>query len=178
MLPMLLSFSAVTTTISRYWRWCVALLLAILWILLTPTGAIAEDYTKEALINMDFSGRDLRGSEFTKANLFHSNLSHTNLQGVSFFGANMETANLEGADLRYATLDTARLTKANLTNAILEGAFAFNTNFDDAIITGADFTDVELREDAQRKLCKVASGTNPVTGRKTWETLHCEDFAT
>lgn len=88
----------------------------------------------------------------------------------------METANLEGADLRYATLDTARLTKANLTNAILEGAFAFNTNFDDAIITGADFTDVELREDAQRKLCKVASGINPVTGRKTWETLHCEDF--
>ncbi|XFA73584.1 pentapeptide repeat-containing protein [Thermosynechococcaceae cyanobacterium Okahandja] len=162
----------------RYWRWLVALVLALLFIVLTPRGAIAEDYTKEALINTDFSGRDLRDSQFTKANLFHSDLSHTNLQGVSFFAANLEAANLEGADLRYATLDTARLTKANLTNAILEGAFAFNTKFDGATITGADFTDVDLREDAQRLLCAVASGRNPVTGRNTRETLHCEDFDT
>ncbi len=160
----------------RYWRWLAALLLAVFLILFTPSGAIAEDYTKEALINTDFSGRDLRDSQFTKANLFHSNLSHTNLQGVSFFAANLEGANLEGADLRYATLDTARLTKANLTNAILEGAFAFNTKFDGALITGADFTDVDLREDARRLLCEVASGRNPVTGRETRETLHCEDF--
>lgn len=157
------------------WRMIfIALVLALLSLLVFALPAQAEDYTKEALVNADFSGRDLRDSEFTKANLFHSDLSHTDLRGVSFFAANLETANLEGADLRVATLDTARLSKANLTNANLEGAFAFNTIFDEATINGADFTDVDLRLDARKKLCQVAEGTNPITGRATRDTLECD----
>lgn len=135
--------------------------------------ASALDYNRENLINFDFSGRDLTDSSFTKANLRNSNLSHTALQGVSFFGANLESANLEAANLTNATLDTARFTDANLTNAVLEGAFAFNAKFDGAIIDGADFTDVLLREDEQDRLCQVAKGTNPTTGRETRETLLC-----
>jgi uncharacterized protein YjbI with pentapeptide repeats len=135
--------------------------------------AIAEDYNKEFLVGADFSGRVLTDSSFTKANLRESNFSGADLRGVSFFGANMEGINLTGADLRNATLDTARLTNANLTNAILEGAFAFNAKFDGATIDGADFTDVEVRQDAQKLLCKLAKGTNPVTGRETRETLNC-----
>ncbi|MFN6098598.1 MAG: pentapeptide repeat-containing protein, partial [Dolichospermum sp.] len=42
-----------------------------------------------------------------------------------------------------------------------------------AIIDGADFTDVLLRRDEQNKLCKVAKGTNPTTGRQTRDTLYC-----
>ncbi|MDS3859910.1 pentapeptide repeat-containing protein [Thermosynechococcaceae cyanobacterium BACA0444] len=151
-----------------------AFLLAMLLILGFALPAQAENYTKEALVNFDFSGQDLRDSEFTKANLFHSNLSHTDLRGVSFFAANLETADLTGADLRVATLDTARFTKANLTDANLEGAFAFNTIFDGAIIDGADFTDVDLRPDARKMLCSVAKGVNPVTGRATHDTLECD----
>ncbi|WP_445638528.1 Pentapeptide repeat [Nostoc sp. DSM 114161] len=137
-----------------------------------PT-ALALEYNKEILVGADFSGRDLTDSSFTKANLRQSNFSHTNLSGVSFFAANLESANLEGADLRSATLDSARFIKTNLTNAILEGAFAANTKFDGAIIDGADFTDVLLRPDEQKKLCKVAKGTNPTTGRDTRDTLFC-----
>jgi uncharacterized protein YjbI with pentapeptide repeats len=65
------------------------------------------------------------------------------------------------------------LIKADLTNAILEGAFAANARFDGAIIDGADFTDVLLRQDEQKKLCKLAKGTNPVTKRDTRDTLYC-----
>jgi uncharacterized protein YjbI with pentapeptide repeats len=61
-----------------------------------------------------------------------------------------------------------------LTNANLEGAFASNAKFEGAIIDGADFTDVLVRPDVQKMLCKVAKGTNPVTGRETRETLYCD----
>lgn len=136
-------------------------------------SALADDYNKEFLVGADFSGRVLTDSSFTKANLRGSNFSHTDLRGVSFFGANLEGANLEGANLMNATLDTARLSSANLTNAVLEGAFAFNAKFDGAVIDGTDFTDVEVRQDAQVLLCKTAKGTNPVTKRETRDTLNC-----
>jgi uncharacterized protein YjbI with pentapeptide repeats len=147
----------------------LSLLLCLCWI--TPAGA--NDYTKEILLNADFSGRDLTDSSFTKANLKNSNFKGSNLSGVSFFGANLEDTNLEGVNLSVATLDSARLVQANLTNAILEGAFVYSAQFQDAIITGADFTDVDLTDTVQVALCKVADGTNPVTGRKTRETLNC-----
>jgi len=142
--------------------------------MLNATPALAVDYNRESLVGADFSGRVLTDASFTKANLRSSNLSHANLYGVSFFSANLESANLEGANLSNATLDTARLTRANLKNAVLEGAFAFNAKFDGANIEGADFTDVLFRQDVQKQLCKVASGTNPTTGRNTRDTLFCD----
>jgi uncharacterized protein YjbI with pentapeptide repeats len=153
----------------------VVFLLAGAWMFgVSATPVLALDYNKEILIGEDFSDRDLTDSSFTKANLRSSNFSNSNLEGVSFFSANLESANFEGANLRNATLDTARLTRASLKNAVLEGAFAFNTKFDGATIEGADFTDVLFRQDVQKQLCNVASGTNPTTGRSTRDTLFCD----
>jgi uncharacterized protein YjbI with pentapeptide repeats len=161
---------------NRIW---VSILCVLLWVVICITApvvvptALALDYNKESLIQGDFSGRDLTDSSFSHANLRYSDFSHANLRGVSFFAANLESANFEGADLTNATLDSARVIKANLTNAVLEGAFAANARFDGAIVDGADFTDVLLRQDEQNKLCKLAKGTNPTTGRDTRDTLFC-----
>ena len=149
----------------------------VLGIWLTLTIAIAPvwavSYDKVVLRNEDFSGQDLRDASFDHADLRGSNFSNANLRGVRLFAANLDSVNFEGADLTGADLESARLTKVNFTNAILEGAFATNTLFNGAIIDGADFTDALLRSDIQKKLCEVAKGTNPTTGRDTRESLLC-----
>jgi uncharacterized protein YjbI with pentapeptide repeats len=138
-----------------------------------PPAALADDFTKATLVNADFSGKDLTTYEFTQASVRNGKFANANLTGVSLIGGNFDSADMTGANLTNALLDTARFTRTNFTNAILVGAFTSVTNFDGAIIDGADFTDVLLRKDIQKKLCKVAKGTNPTTGRDTRESLEC-----
>ncbi len=146
-----------------------------LWTSLWTPAAIADDYTKDVLIRVDMSGKDLTDSQFNHTNLRESNLSNTNLRAVNMFAANLEFVNLSGANLSFATLESARITDANLTNAVLEGAYTSNAKFDRTTIVGADFTDVDMRDDVRKELCKVASGTNPTTLRATRDTLYCDE---
>ena len=146
------------------------------WILVsiyfTPFAS-AINYNNRILESTDFSRQDLTDSSFDHANLRKSDFSNSNLQGVRFFSANLSRSNFTGSNMRYSDLESARLTNANLTNAILEGAFCTNTLFDGSIINGADFTDVYFRTSVRNKLCEVAKGNNPTTGRKTRDTLMC-----
>jgi uncharacterized protein YjbI with pentapeptide repeats len=134
----------------------------------------ADVYVKAFLAGADFSGRSLQGYQFNESDLRNALFVNADAQGVSFFAANMKEADLTGANLSNSTLDNARLDKANLTNAVIAGAFAYGTSFNNVIIDGADFTDVDLRPPVRRTLCKIAKGKNPVTGRLTSETLECE----
>ncbi len=146
-------------------------LLALLG-LAAPARA-AMDYAKQVLIGHDFAGADLRGVTFNLTNLREADFHGADLRGASLFGAKLQDADFRGADLREATLDSAIFEGADLSDAVLEDAFAFNTKFRGVVITGADFTNVPLRGDVLQSLCAGASGTNPVTGRSTRDSLGC-----
>ncbi len=149
------------------------LIASLLFIVPSQVCLAAMDYAKQVLIESDFSNRDLRGVTFNLTNLLKANLSGSDLEGASLFGAKLQEADLSNTNLRDATLDSAILEGTDLTNAVLEDAFAFNTRFKDVIITGADFTNVPVRDDVLASLCEVANGTNPITQRETSETLGC-----
>jgi uncharacterized protein YjbI with pentapeptide repeats len=156
--------------------WLLPVLLMVVSLVtvsIYPQLAIADDFTKATLGSMDFSGKDLTSYEFTQASVRGGKFINANLTGVSLIGGDFDSADFSGANMTNTALDTTRLTRANLTNTIFVGAFTTNTNFNGAIIDGADFTDVMLRKDVQKLLCKTAKGTNPTTGRVTRETLEC-----
>ncbi|MCY7331341.1 MAG: pentapeptide repeat-containing protein [Pseudanabaena sp. CAN_BIN31] len=152
----------------------INILLCLALILTFAEPAFADVYVKAFLQGSDFSGRSLQGYQFNESDLRNTSFVNADAQGVSFFAANMKESNLTGANLSYSTLDNARLDKANLTNAVIQGSFAYGTSFNNVIIDGADFTDVDLRPPVRRKLCQSAKGQNPVTGKLTRETLECE----
>ncbi|HEY9878467.1 MAG TPA: pentapeptide repeat-containing protein [Leptolyngbyaceae cyanobacterium] len=158
---------------SHLGQFLLGVLLSLLMLVVGMSPAMAENFDRQNLRQMDFSNQDLRGNNYTRADMAEANLSHANLQGVRLFDTTLSRANLEGANLRGATLDGARFTRANLTNAILAGAYAFDTDFRGAVIDGADFSDVLLDPKVNDALCEVAKGTNPTTGRETRETLYC-----
>jgi len=160
---------------ARHVHRLLLLLLLPAVLVLHPGGAAqaAMDYAKQVLIGHDFAGADLRGVTFNLTNLRDADFHGADLRGASLFGAKLQDADLSGTDLRDATLDSAVFDGTDLRNAVLEDAFAFNTKFSHVQIEGADFTNVPLRGDALTTLCAAASGSNPVTGRTTKDTLSC-----
>jgi uncharacterized protein YjbI with pentapeptide repeats len=149
----------------------------ILWMPFGATPAqtafAAMDVAKQVLIGADFHGADLQGATFNLTNLRQADFSGADLRQASLFGAKLQEANLRGADLREATLDSAILKDTDLRDAWLENAFAFNTRFEEVRIDGADFTNVDLRPDARKVLCAVATGSHPISHRLTRDTLDC-----
>ena len=145
-------------------------LLIFMWEI--PSHA-SIDYGKQSLIGDDFSKQDLKSATFYLTNLQDADLSDSNLEGASLFGAKLLNTDLSNANLRNATLDSAVFDGTNLTNAILENAFAFNARFRNVDISGTDFTNVIIRNDDLSYLCSIATGTNTITKRDTFETLEC-----
>ena len=152
----------------------------VAWVMIFAWGSFdlpeawAVDYNKRTFIQEDFSHQDLRDNSYDLSSLRGCDFSYSDLRGVRFFSANLEFVNFEGADLRGAVLDSARIGHANFKNANLEGAFLASVKITPStVIEGADFTDALILARENDKLCELASGTNPTTGRDTAETLYC-----
>ncbi|KGG12578.1 MULTISPECIES: pentapeptide repeat-containing protein [Prochlorococcus] len=151
---------------------CIFLIL-FLFIPFKPVLALENDYGKQSLVGADFSNTDLRGATFYLTNLQNANLSGSDLEGASLFGAKLQDTDLSNANLRNATLDSAFLEGTNLSNAFLEDAFAFSTRFKNVNISGSDFTNVLITGEEHKYLCSIANGVNPVSNKKTIDTLDC-----
>lgn len=121
-------------------------------------------FDRAALRGVSFQSSNLRDAHFAGADLTAASFFDTDLVGVDFRGATLSQANFELANMRHAVLDGA---------VLIESYVSSTTKLDGVSIVGADFTDVLLRKDQQKYLCSIASGTNPVTGVDTAESLMC-----
>lgn len=96
----------------------------VLELLAETKNVSGYDIRKANLIKMDFTGCDLRGTNFSYANLKDAIFRDADLRGTSLWNANLEGAdftgaNLEDADLDYAKLRGAILYRANIRRAVL-----------------------------------------------------------
>ena len=138
------------------------------------SSALADNFDKEDLQGRNFAQRDLTSDSFVKANLKFADLRNVKAMGTSLFGANLAGTDLSGADLSEATLDMANLRQANLKNALFVDSLMWMAKMENSDIEGADFTNALMRSDTQADLCERASGTNPVTGVPTRDSLDCD----
>jgi uncharacterized protein YjbI with pentapeptide repeats len=138
-----------------------------------PDGLIQDLGDGVDLANKNFSGLVLQDKRFTKLDLEGANFQKTDLRGTVFNGTDASYGNFGGADFSYGMAYHSVFRGADFTDAVLTGAYLLQSQFDGAIVTNADFTEAVLDLDQQRKLCKTASGTNPITGANTRFSLGC-----
>jgi uncharacterized protein YjbI with pentapeptide repeats len=148
------------------------------------------DLTGAILSHIDFSGADLSNAILERTTLLGADLCNVTLSGAylsqaNFMYALLNNADLTGAELNFAILDNANLSGAdlstsNLTNAVLRDAdltgarlrratliqstfvrtILSDTEFDDSIVAGTTFGEVDLRRAKGLELVKHQAPSN------------------
>ncbi len=94
---------------------------------------------------MNFQAQDLKGINFSGANLSGASFLRADLTGAIFTGANLEGADFSGAHLKDAHLERVRAEKAGFGMADLSGACLFGANLAHAGFVKADLSGADLR---------------------------------
>jgi Tol biopolymer transport system component len=86
----------------------------------------------------DFSNANLSGAQWSSVNLSGVNLSNANLSGASLYAANLTDTDLSGANLSGAIVEVADFRGANLSGADLSGAYLLSAKVTDAQLAQAE----------------------------------------
>ncbi len=147
---------------------CLFLVLAT-----APAAAALQNYSHIDLKGRDFAGNKLVGGVFLAAEMRGVNFSKADLTNAIFTKGVLLEANLHGANLTGALLDQVTLDNADLTDAVLAEAIMTRSRFYGTRIAGADFTNAIIDKSQVKLLCENASGKNSQTGIETRESLGC-----
>jgi uncharacterized protein YjbI with pentapeptide repeats len=148
-------------------------LLLVMLLALEPANAALQNYSHIDLQNRDFASNKLVGGVFLAAEMRGVNFSNADLTNAIFTKGVLLQANMHGANLTGALLDQVTLDNADLTDAILAEAIMTRSRFYGTKITGADFTNAIIDRSQVKLLCENAAGTNSQTGVETRESLGC-----
>lgn len=120
-----------------------------LW-LQEKTGGVRADLSRCDLRLMNLSkailvGADLRWSDLSRANLFCANMQFADLRGANLSDSSLKGIDLSFADLGYAKINHSDLSYAMLHHTRLYRVESINSCFDQADLTNAYLTNVNLQ---------------------------------
>ena len=97
------------------------------------------------LVDVDMSGKDLTGNDYSNTVIIDTNLSNAILVDVDLSNTVLIGTTLTKTDLTGANLTSATLTGMDLSDTILRGADLTGANLFGATLTGMDLSDTILR---------------------------------